>query len=131
MGTVELLRVVPDLNAGRDGDTREEIILSVDGQEVRVEEGNSAGGLEVDMAASQPLPIVHRVVEKREDSLETAGDANTGQLDFESNVRPFQIYGTSFFRIPKVGAAKILVMDLVGYGAGDRPVGLERKYLCR
>jgi signal peptidase I len=126
LGTVELVGVIPNL----EDNEADDVILSVDGQRIKFKEESSARGIEVEDVHGMPIPVVHRVVEKSDDSLETAGDANSGQLDFESNVRPFQVYGTSFFRIPKIGAVKILAMDLAGYGAGDRPIGLDRKYVC-
>ncbi len=60
------------------------------------------------------IPVVHRVIEKRNDSIATKGDANPEQLDFEEEIRPEQIHGQVVFRIPKVGAVKLIAMDLVG-----------------
>ncbi|MFB6199970.1 MAG: signal peptidase I [Candidatus Nanohaloarchaea archaeon] len=81
------------------------------------------------------IPVIHRVVEKRENSLETRGDNNRGQLEFEKNVTPEQIHGTALFSIPRVGAVKLLAMDLTGVGGvnteyRNRPLRLENSYTC-
>lgn len=65
-------------------------------------------------APDMDIPIVHRVIEKRESSLETRGDNNPSQLEFEKNVTPDQIHGTVLFSIPRVGGLKLLAMDLAG-----------------
>jgi signal peptidase I len=128
VGKVELLEVMTDLEPGRDGDDREEVVLSVDGERKVLEEGSS-GRISIKRASAMPIPVVHRVVEKNEDSLETRGDANEGQLDFESDVRPFQVHGKAFFKVPLVGALKILAMDFVGF-QGDKPFVFDVYRTC-
>lgn len=60
------------------------------------------------------IPIIHRVIEKNPDYLETKGDNNEGQLEFEMRVEPDQIYGTAALKIPKIGLVKLATMDLLG-----------------
>lgn len=79
--------------------------------------------------AEMSIPVVHRVVEKRENSLETYGDNNNGQLEFEKNVTPQQIHGKKVFTVPRVGLVKILAMDLVGF-SGDRPLVIDNTNRC-
>ncbi len=74
--------------------------------------------------SSAPRPIVHRIVEIREDSnekiYETKGDHNQEQLTFgnniyntdETNIKEEQIIGKVFFKIPLLGWFKIWVMEL-------------------
>lgn len=82
------------------------------------------------------IPVVHRVVEKHRDYLETRGDNNPSQLPFEDQVEPGQVYGTSVFRIPRVGVLKLVAMDLTGVGSSNvegrpnRPVRVDNRYLC-
>jgi hypothetical protein len=128
VGKVELVDVRPNL----EDNSADDILLAIDGERVAFNEESGAEkrGVTVQEAHAMPIPVVHRVVEKREDSLETAGDANSGQIDFESDIRPFQVYGTTLFKIPKAGVVKIFAMDFLGYGPGDNPVSLERRYSC-
>ena len=128
LGRVELVEVVPDLNPGQDGNTKDGVILNVDGERVRVEEGSSSNGLSVEKASAMPIPVVHRVVRKEDGFLETRGDANSRQLDFESDVRPFQVHGKAFFRVPRIGLFKMFAMDLAGFG--DAPLSLDKRYTC-
>lgn len=60
------------------------------------------------------VPIVHRVVEVHDDHVETLGDNNRDQLDFEKDVRDDQIVGKALFSIPRIGGLKLLAMDLAG-----------------
>ncbi|QGA80203.1 signal peptidase I [Candidatus Nanohalobium constans] len=125
IGEVSLLEVKPDLNNGND-----QALLRIDSRDVKVSEKSSeVRGMDIDRISGQPVPIVHRVISKSEDSLETKGDANSRQLDFESDVRPFQIHGTAMFKIPRIGAVKLIVMDLVGY-QGDKPLVLDNMRTC-
>jgi len=76
------------------------------------------GEVAVYSVEEEPIPIIHRVIEKDEDSLETRGDNTIGQNDFEQDIQPEQVYGTSLFKIPKVGMVKLLAVDLAGLGGG-------------
>lgn len=60
------------------------------------------------------IPVIHRVVLKRNDSLETRGDNTRGQNDFEKDISTDQIHGTAFFRVPRVGLIKLAAMDITG-----------------
>jgi signal peptidase I len=124
IGEVELLEVEPDLQNGND-----RALLRIDGEEVTVSENGENNRIDVERISGQPVPIVHRVISKSEDSVQTQGDANSRQLDFESDVRPFQIYGTTAFKIPRIGAGKLIVMDLVGFN-GDKPLVLDNMRTC-
>lgn len=86
-------------------------------------------------SAGMNIPVVHRIIDKREDSLSTQGDNNPGQLDFEDDVNSDQIHGKMIFSVPRIGAVKLLAMDLTGIGAvnTDQPnkiVSLENEYFC-
>jgi signal peptidase I len=127
VGEVRLLDVFPNLG----DNSKDDINLSIGGEKVSFDEesGVEKRGVTVDQAYAMPIPVVHRVVEKKEDSLETRGDYNPGQIDFESNIRPFQVHGKAFFKVPLVGAVKILAMDFVGF-QGDRPFVFDVYRTC-
>lgn len=76
------------------------------------------------------IPIIHRVILKTEDSLETQGDNTRGQHDFEKNITPDQVYGKSLVSIPRVGLVKILAMDIVGF-SGDQPFVIDNTPACK
>ncbi len=75
------------------------------------------------------IPVVHRVIERNPDYLETRGDNNPSQLEFEKRVEPDQIHGRVFFKIPRIGGLKLLVMDLVGF-SGDKPLVIDSYPSC-
>jgi len=108
-------------------------VIEINGNRVNVMNGASytvnGEDLRVNEISGMDIPVVHRVVEKRNDSLETMGDANPGQLDFEQDIRPEQVHGRIFFRIPKVGAVKLVAMDLVGL-TGD-PLSIDTYSSCQ
>lgn len=125
IGNVRLLEVDPNLQNGND-----KALITVAGERYTVaDRGGEVAGLEVQKISGQPFPIVHRVIQKDENSLETKGDANNRQLDFEQDVRPFQIYGTTALKIPRVGAVKLIIMDLVGFN-GDKPLVIDNTQFC-
>lgn len=133
IGEVELLEVHPARDRNRD-----RAILSVNGTQLdeALVEGDSyrmAGhDLRIDYATDLPpgdIPIVHRVIEKNDEYLETMGDANSGQLEFETRVEPDQIHGKVFFKVPRLGLVKLWTMDLIGY-AGDRPLVIDNTPSC-
>lgn len=138
LGDVQLVDVHPGEDRSKDLAR-----LSIDGKIASVNdkrgllEGNSYqigdDTLSIDYATSLPfegVPIVHRVVEKEENHLETKGDNNKAQIEFESNIRPEQIEGTMFLRVPRIGLLKILAMDFVGY-SGDQPFVFDNTPACR
>ena len=65
----------------------------------------------------QSIPVIHRVVEKNQEYLETRGDNNQGQLEFEKRVEPGQIHGTAVASVPKIGLVKLITMDILGISA--------------
>ena len=107
LGDARILRVDEDL-----------AVIEVDGERLQVRNGGSytVNGERVTVrnVSGMDIPVVHRVVQKEETSLETKGDNNPEQLDFEKDIRPEQIHGKVFFRIPKIGAVKLIAMDVVG-----------------
>lgn len=76
------------------------------------------------------IPVVHRVIEKNPEFLETKGDNNPSQLSFESRVEPDQIHGRVLFTVPRIGGIKLLAMDFVGFN-GDRPIVIDSYPSCR
>lgn len=110
-------------------------LLEINGVRKPVTEGKRYGiegtqmTLEAKRIDSMPIPVVHRVEKKYEDSLETKGINNPSQLDFEKDVRPEQIHGKVSFVIPRIGLLKIVAMDLVGFNGGE-PLKLENSQLC-
>lgn len=133
LGEVELLEVHPARDRSKD-----QVMLSVNGTalEKALIEGKSYQildhNLRIDYATDLPpgdIPIVHRVIEKNDEYLETMGDANSGQLEFETKVEPDQIHGKVFFKIPRLGLVKLWTMDLMGY-AGDRPLIIDNTPSC-
>jgi len=102
-------------------------ILVVQGQEYEEVE---RGDVVVYRTEEMNIPVVHRVIEKNSEYLETQGDNNRGQLEFEKNVSPDQIHGTTAFKIPKIGLVKLLAMDLTGF-SGDAPLVLDAVENCR
>ncbi|MFB6291971.1 MAG: signal peptidase I [Candidatus Nanohaloarchaea archaeon] len=102
-------------------------ILLVDGENYEdIEEGE----IIVYSTPEMDIPVVHRVVEKNPEYLETRGDNNRAQLSFEKRVEPEQIHGTMLFKIPRIGGLKILAMDLVGF-SGDKPFVIDSYPVCR
>ncbi|MFB6116507.1 MAG: hypothetical protein ABEK10_03255 [Candidatus Nanosalina sp.] len=138
LGKVELVDVRPSRDRSNDL-----VALRINGRvpviggsRTRLVEGESYqlgnGSLRIDYATSLPyegVPIVHRVVEKNRNYLETVGDNNPAQIEFESNIRPDQVQGTVMFRIPRIGLLKILAMDFLGY-SGDRPFVFDNTPTC-
>lgn len=138
IGEVKLLDVRPSRDRSNDlvqiqlnGEK-----LSLGGSSNRLIEGESYqlgnGTISIDYATSLPfdgVPIVHRVEEKKENSIETLGDNNPQQIEFEKNIKPSQIEGTTFFRIPRIGLVKILAMDFLGF-SGDKPFVLDNTPTC-
>lgn len=139
IGTVQLVDVV----ASKSARSRDSGIFKINGsvpqtngQDSALIEGNSyqigGGNIQLDYLTDLPrsnVPIVHRVIEKNEDHIQTLGDANEGQLEFEDHIRPDQIHGTVAFKIPRIGLLKILLMDFVGY-SGDEPFVLDNTPSC-
>jgi signal peptidase I len=107
--------------------------IEFNGERLQVVEGEtySVGGstVEVGEIEGDSIPIVHRVIEKNEDFVQTKGDNNNRQLSFESRVEPEQIHGNVLFMVPRIGGVKLLAMDLIGY-QGDAPLVLDSYPRC-
>lgn len=93
-------------------------LLEVDGDSLQVHDGGSytVSGQQMivrDISGMQ-TPIVHRIISKDENSVATKGDNNPEQLEFEKDIRPENIHGRVFFRIPKIGMVKLAPMDFMG-----------------
>lgn len=93
-------------------------LLEVDGDRLQVQDGGSytVSGQQMivrDISGMQ-TPIVHRIISKDENSVATKGDNNPEQLEFEKDIRPENIHGRVFFRIPKIGMVKLAPMDFMG-----------------
>lgn len=116
--TVVSCSMYPQLNVGD--------LVVVHGEDFSQIEKDEVVVYDVD---EMPIPVVHRVIEKRANSLETMGDNNPGQLDFEKNVTPDQIHGSQIFKIPRLGLVKILAMDIIGFN-GDRPLVIDNTPRC-
>ena len=93
-------------------------LIEVNGERLQVRNGGSytVNGEQVTIreVSGKATPIVHRVIYKGNESLETKGDNNPEQLEFEKDIRPDEIYGRVSFRIPKIGLVKLLPMDALG-----------------
>lgn len=138
IGEVELIDVVPARNRDKD-----QVDLRVNGEKPVIGESRSnlvegetyqinGETVRINYMTDLPyegVPIVHRVVEKQDEYLETIGDNNPSQIEFESNVQPDQIHGTVFLNVPRLGLIKILGMDFVGY-SGDRPFVIDNTPSC-
>lgn len=127
-GEIKLIR------AARGGeDEPDRALIEVNGEEIPVTEGKSYQvenlNMDVNRISTMPIPVVHRVIRKYEDSLETKGINNPGQLDFEKDVRSHQIHGKVKFTIPRIGLIKIVAMDLIGFN-GDAPLRLDNSQGC-
>lgn len=92
--------------------------IEIDGTRLQVRNGGSytvnGDQITVRDVSGMDIPVVHRIINKGSNSLETKGDNNPEQLDFEKDIRPEQIHGKVFFRIPKIGAIKLIAMDMAG-----------------
>lgn len=88
-------------------------IILVQGQDFEnIEKGDIA--VYESGSQDQSIPVIHRVVTIHQDYLETQGDNNNGQLEFEKRVEPGQIHGTAVVSVPKLGMVKLLTMDVLG-----------------
>ncbi|MEK6923161.1 MAG: signal peptidase I [Nanoarchaeota archaeon] len=59
-------------------------------------------------------PIIHRVISIT-DTIQTKGDNNVEQIDFEKSIHENQIQGKAVFWIPAIGWVKVIFVDLVGF----------------
>lgn len=100
---------------------REDTSYSINGAEVSF-------GYMTDQPRSG-VPIVHRVQRKTSEYVETLGDNNPRQIEFENSIQPDQIRGKVVFEIPRVGVIKVLAMDLAGLNGGV-PLALDTTPSC-
>lgn len=132
-GSMKLMNVIDasDQNTGTDPT---HVVLSVDGKRTTLRNGRTyeinGNMVEVESISGMSIPVVHRVVEKNDDYLQTRGDNNRQQLSFEDRVEPDQVHGKVLFPIPRIGGLKILLMDLVGF-SGDQPLVIDRYPTCQ
>ncbi|MBU0953683.1 MAG: signal peptidase I [Nanoarchaeota archaeon] len=62
----------------------------------------------------QSTPIVHRIIKINQDgTYQTKGDANAGQLPFETSVKLEWIHGKVVFIVPYLGFVKITVTEYI------------------
>ena len=70
------------------------------------------GDIIVFSVPQQPTPIVHRIVTINPDqTFQTKGDANTGQLPYEKDIKSSEIHGKAVLIIPYLGWLKIGMME--------------------
>lgn len=127
-GKIKLLRILEGPSgdpAGARVSLNDQIYTIAEGEALQA----NGATLELKEARGMNIPVVHRVIEKNKDYLETKGDNNQRQLEFEDRVEPEQIHGTMWFKIPRVGGIKLLVMDLIGF-SGDAPLRIDSYPKC-
>ncbi len=74
--------------------------------------GAAVGDIIVYLPDGHQTPIVHRVIAINDDgSLQTKGDANANQFEFERRIDYRQIRGKEVLVIPFLGWVKIMVTD--------------------
>jgi signal peptidase I len=74
----------------------------------------TTGDIIVFSPEDRDTPIVHRIVDINPDqTFQTMGDANKGQLPSEKHINPEQIHGKVMFVIPYLGWIKIGVMEIL------------------
>ncbi|MCJ7816795.1 MAG: signal peptidase I [Candidatus Aenigmarchaeota archaeon] len=70
------------------------------------------GDIIVFSVPQQPTPIVHRIVAINPgQTFQTKGDANTGQLPYEKDIKSSEIHGKAVLIIPYLGWLKIGMME--------------------
>ena len=110
-----------------------EATISVDGENMRVSENRAyqinGANVQIGEITGMSIPIVHRIIEKNRDFVQTKGDNNANQLSFEEEVKPEQIHGKVALLVPRIGGLKILAMDLIGFN-GDQPLVIDTYPVC-
>ncbi|MFH0831341.1 MAG: hypothetical protein V1886_00530 [archaeon] len=74
-------------------------------------EGNLKVGDVIIFDAGQSKPIIHRVI-SISGNIGTKGDNNAEQLSAEKEIEKEKIVGRAIFRIPKIGWAKLIFVEL-------------------
>ncbi|MAF50756.1 MAG: signal peptidase I [Nanoarchaeota archaeon] len=59
-------------------------------------------------------PIIHRVVDIENGEYMTKGDHNSGQLNFEKDIKKDAILGKAVFRVPYLGWVKVAFDNFIG-----------------
>ena len=59
-------------------------------------------------------PIIHRVIELREESIGTKGDNNPSQINFEKYISEEEVIGKAIFKAPLLGWVKVIFMEVLG-----------------
>ncbi|MEM2956353.1 MAG: signal peptidase I [Candidatus Pacearchaeota archaeon] len=59
----------------------------------------------------QPTPIIHRIINKTNDTYSTKGDHNPYQLSYEKEIKKEQVVGKAIARIPWLGWIKLIFVD--------------------
>jgi len=110
--TKQMFEEFPFRNGFEKGDLM--ILKGADKEDIEV--GNVAVFI-----SGKPYPIIHRVVEVRDKSFETKGDANKLQIqppyDYqldETSVSYDSVVGKAVFRIPLIGYVKIFFAEFLG-----------------
>jgi len=128
VGEIQLSKVLED-GSGRVVGAR----ISIDGEmyDLRENEAVQVQGTTVTLNEAQGMniPVVHRVTEKNPEYIQTKGDNNKRQLEFEDRVEPRQVHGKMWFKVPRIGGIKLLVMDIVGF-SGDEPLKIDSYPKC-
>jgi signal peptidase len=63
---------------------------------------------------NQDVPVVHRIIEINPDgTLQTKGDANSGQIWYEKSIKTSQIHGKEIVIIPLLGWIKIITTEYI------------------
>jgi len=110
----DTFRTFPMRNGFNKGDLM--LLVSADGAKT--------GDVLVFAAPGFNDPIIHRIVERRENgdkaSFDTKGDHNCGQSAFERGIGEERVFGKAALRIPLLGWIKIGFVKLVGYVIGGR-----------
>ncbi len=90
----------------RNGFSKGDILIVMGADEYDV------GDVIVYSTSERQYPIIHRVVGKNWTTYSTKGDANSGQLGFETEIQPSQIHGRAVFKVPYLGWLKVKAVEL-------------------
>ncbi len=69
------------------------------------------GDIIVYQVATRTDPLIHRIISIG--PIQTKGDANQGQLNFEKSIPDNSIEGKAIFIIPKIGWVKVGLLELI------------------
>lgn len=63
---------------------------------------------------SLPSPLIHRIIEIKDNKITTKGDHNSGSRTDETGISNDKVYGKALFRLPYLGWFKIGFASLLG-----------------